>query len=174
MNAGSAKRPPGGDSHAGAEENPGPLPAAVHASALVIGESGVLIRGKSGAGKSSLVMALLDAASRRHLFARLVADDRVQLHVAGDRLLASPHPAISGLIEERGAGILSRDFEASARIACVVDLLPEMGASVPARLPELSELTTNIGEIPLRRIVLPAGMPSETAARRILAIFTDG
>ncbi|MDB5649623.1 MAG: hprK, partial [Hyphomicrobiales bacterium] len=75
-----------------------PLPAAVHASALVVGETGILVRGRSGTGKSSLVMALLDAAARRNLFARLVADDRVCLHVAGDRLLATPHPAIAGLI----------------------------------------------------------------------------
>jgi serine kinase of HPr protein (carbohydrate metabolism regulator) len=146
---------------------------AVHASALVIGEAGVLIRGASGSGKSSLVMAILDAARRSNLFARLVADDRVELHVAGDRLLACPHPAIAGLIEERGTGILPRPHEACARISCVVDLVPA-GAPSRDRMPGLADLTTDIGEISLRRIALPAEMPSETAARRILAVFGNG
>lgn len=146
----------------------------VHASALVIGEAGVLIRGPSGAGKSSLVLALIEAAQKRQLFACLVADDRVELHVAGDRLLACPHPAIAGLIEERGTGILAQPHEACARISCVIDLVAPGDGGTLARMPEMEDLTTQIGEISLRRIALPAEMPSETAARRILTVFTSG
>jgi HPr kinase/phosphorylase len=152
-----------------------PLPAAVLASALVVGETGILVRGRSGTGKSSLVMALLDAAARRNLFARLVADDRVCLHVAGDRLLATPHPAIAGLIEERGTGILARPHEASVRISYVIDIVqPDRAANQPPRMPEPADLTTRIDNISLRRLILPANLPSETAARRILGLFIDG
>lgn len=49
----------------------------VHGTAAVVGEAGVLIRGASGAGKSSLALALVDAAAARGLFARLVGDDRI-------------------------------------------------------------------------------------------------
>ena len=61
-------------------------PATIHACALVIGETGVLIRGASGAGKSSLVLALLEAAAAKGLFARLVADDRVALRASETRI----------------------------------------------------------------------------------------
>ncbi len=43
---------------------------ALHATALVVGESGVLLRGPSGAGKSSLALALIRAARERALFRR--------------------------------------------------------------------------------------------------------
>ena len=49
---------------------------ALHATALVVGESGVLLRGPSGAGKSSLALALIWAARERAVFAALIADDR--------------------------------------------------------------------------------------------------
>ena len=54
------------------------VPATAHASAVVVGGHGVLIRGASGSGKSSLVLGLIDAQSPP---AMLVADDRVRLSV---------------------------------------------------------------------------------------------
>lgn len=148
---------------------------AVHASALVLGETGILIRGPSGAGKSALVLALLEAAAGRCLFARLVADDRVRLMVSGERLLAAPHPAIAGQIEDRGRGIFPLAHESCARIGYVVDLVAaDRAADIPARLPDDADLNTIVADITLKRIVIPTDMPSETAARRILTIFTNG
>ena len=144
-----------------------PAPDTIHGCALVIGETGILIRGRSGAGKSSLVMALLAAAAARPIFARLVADDRVALHASGDRLIAAPHPAIAGLIEERGSGVLPLGHERGARIAVVIALIPGGGP----RLPSEAELTTEIDGIVLRRMALPAEMAPETAARRLLSNF---
>ena len=40
-----------------------PLPSTIHASAVVIGETGVLIRGASGAGKSTLARSLIAAGA---------------------------------------------------------------------------------------------------------------
>ncbi|MDB5545570.1 MAG: hypothetical protein JWO64_2719 [Hyphomicrobiales bacterium] len=142
-------------------------PATVHGCALVIGETGVLIRGKSGAGKSSLAMALLEAAAAKGLFSRLVADDRVALHAVGDRLIAAPHPALAGFVEQRGSGILPVSHEKSARITCVIDLVEGGGD----RMPEALDLQAEVEGVTLRRVVLPSELPIESAARRVLAIF---
>ncbi len=61
---------------------------------------GVLIEGPPGAGKSSLALALMDRG------AVLVGDDGVSLARDGARLIASPVPATSGLLEVRNLGIL--------------------------------------------------------------------
>ena len=76
----------------------------IHASTIAIGEAGVLIRGKSGAGKSVLALALITLAKQEGLFARLVADDRTALSARGGRLLARPVAPLEGLVERRGFG----------------------------------------------------------------------
>lgn len=76
----------------------------------------MLIAGRSGAGKSDLAMRLIDRG------AVLVADDYVQLCREGERLIASPPPALAGKIELRGVGILTLPFVAEATVALLVDL----------------------------------------------------
>ena len=98
-------------------------PVSLHGAAVAVGEAGVLIRGVSGAGKSSLALALVEAAVARGMFARLVADDRVLLEVLNGRLLARPHPAIAGRVERRGQGIGLVDHEAAVVLRCVLDFL---------------------------------------------------
>lgn len=144
-----------------------PAPATIHGCALVIGEKGVLIRGASGAGKSSLALALAEAAAEKGVFSRLVADDRVALHAAGGRLIAAPHPALAGLVERIGCGITPISHEKTTRITCVIDLVPGGGE----RLPEEGDLQVEIEGITLRRLALPSELPTESAARRILAFF---
>ncbi len=61
-------------------------------------DRGLLLLGRSGAGKSDLALRLIE------LGGRLVADDLVRLEVRGDRLVARAHAA-QGLIELRGQGI---------------------------------------------------------------------
>ena len=108
-------------------------PISIHASAVVVGEACVLLRGPSGSGKSGASMALIELAKMRRLFARLVADDRVRLEVKGGRLIASPHPAIAGRIERRGQGIYAAPHLPNAVVALVVDLAAER--QIP-RLPD--------------------------------------
>lgn len=69
---------------------------AVHASAVLVGERGVLIRGVSGAGKSLMALALVGRVRREGGFAALIADDRVWLDVASDRLIARGAPISPG------------------------------------------------------------------------------
>jgi serine kinase of HPr protein (carbohydrate metabolism regulator) len=145
-------------------------PSAVHATAVAIGEAGVLIRGVSGAGKSRLALAILAEAGRKGLFARLICDDRVRLSLAGGRLLAHAHPAIAGMIEGRGEGILAMAHEASAVVRAVVDLVDSQ-AGLPPRLPDSGEKTTEIGGISLPRLSLCQNRPAGEAAQRILAFL---
>lgn len=97
----------------------------VHATCLVVGEAGVLIRGEPGAGKSALALALIDRVGLRGDFAALVADDRVRLAVVDGRLAARPHPDIAGLIEIRGYGIVAIASVEACTLRLVVDLVAD-------------------------------------------------
>jgi serine kinase of HPr protein (carbohydrate metabolism regulator) len=150
--------------------------AQIHASALVIGEKGVLIRGASGAGKSALALAMIEAArGGASLFARLIGDDRVLLSRAGPHVVARPHPAIAGLIEKRGQGLASVKHEPGALLSCVIDLIAQgaHGADVPPRMPAAQDLIAIIESVELPRLMLPAGLASVDAARRALAFIAQ-
>ncbi len=77
---------------------------------------GLLILGASGSGKSALALTLMA------LGARLVADDRTWLALAGGGFWATCPPTIRGRIEARGIGILAADAQPGGRLAAAVDL----------------------------------------------------
>lgn len=142
-----------------------PDPDTVHASAVLVGGRGVLIRGASGSGKSSLALALLFGGV---VDATLVADDRVALAVAGGRLLASAPEPIAGLIEVRGVGIVRRPHVAAA-IDLVVDLAPL--AECP-RLPDDAAAAVVIAGMRLPRIFVAVGAADgATRVRAALSRF---
>jgi serine kinase of HPr protein (carbohydrate metabolism regulator) len=140
--------------------------SAIHASALVLGEAGVLIRGPSGSGKSSLTLALLALAGERGLFAALIGDDRVLIGASGERILASGAPNVRGLIERRGYGIVRAPTEPCAVVRLVVDLSPR-GERGP-RLPDEGALTVSLGEIALPRLAFD---PTSAAVERAYAVL---
>ena len=126
----------------------------VHASAVLVGERALLIRGPSGSGKSRLAFALLDAARTGILrYARLVADDRVRIFAAGGRLLAAAPETIRGMIEVRGLGVRRVDCEPLALVGFIVDLAAPDGA----RLPEASAGETEILGVKVPRMPVAAG-----------------
>lgn len=134
----------------GAERNIAAAPGGtVHATAVVIGETGVLIRGGSGSGKSTLARQLLERAARAGRFARLVGDDRVTLASAHGRVVAHAVPAIAGLLEVRGVGIVTVPFLPSAVIGLVVD-----SDVTPDRLPEPCDKVTDILDTRLPRLAV--------------------
>jgi serine kinase of HPr protein (carbohydrate metabolism regulator) len=95
----------------------------VHASAVLVGERAVLIRGAAGSGKSRLAWALLEAGRAGIVpYARLVADDRLRIFAADRRLLAAAPETIRGMIEVRGLGVRRVDCEPLARVGLIVDL----------------------------------------------------
>jgi serine kinase of HPr protein (carbohydrate metabolism regulator) len=126
----------------------------VHASCVLVGNRAVLIRGPAGAGKSSLALSLLDAAGARIPFARLVADDRVQLAAVHGRLLASVPAAIAGLLEVHGLGIRRVPHEPEAVVGLVVDL----AATDAERLPGAHAMATTVLGVALPRLPIAAGV----------------
>jgi serine kinase of HPr protein (carbohydrate metabolism regulator) len=93
-------------------------PLLLHATAVAIEGRAVLLRGRSGAGKSDLGLRLIDAG------AGLVADDQSELRRRADTLIVRAPAALAGLIEVRGIGILRLAALAEAPVALIVDLVP--------------------------------------------------
>jgi HPr kinase/phosphorylase len=119
--------------------------ATLHASCVVVGEAGLVIRGGSGSGKSSLARQIVREGERGGLFARLVCDDRVRLESRNGRVVASAVAAIAGRIEVRRIGLVTVPFERAAVVRWVVDLSED-----PPRLPEPTEAT-----VPLCGVAVP-------------------
>jgi HPr kinase/phosphorylase len=123
----------------------------IHASCVAVDSRGLLILGAPGAGKSRLALELMA------LGAALVADDQVALRRDGGALLAGPHPALAGLIEARGIGLLRTPHLASATVAFALDL----DEVEPERLP------------PRRaRLLLGAAVPLMLRPHRLCAAAT--
>jgi HPr kinase/phosphorylase len=117
----------------------------IHASCAARDGAGVLLLGPTGSGKSDLTLRLLDRGFM------LVADDRVEI----DEGVARPPPALAGLLEVRGLGILRLPYVSSVRLALAVELSAPARLSLPARHAELG--------LPL--VAVDAGSPS--AAQRV-------
>jgi len=135
----------------------------VHATcvALKVGRSwrALLLRGPSGAGKSDVALRLVEAGGR------LVADDQTHLGRCGKQLVATPPPALAGLIEVRGVGIVRlgrAQLQAAAPVALLVDLVrPEQ----VERLPEPAHETL-LG-VALPRLALAPFEPSAVMKLRL-------
>ncbi len=101
--------------------------ALVHGTCIAIHDTGVLLRGAPGSGKSDLALRLIDGG------AHLVADDQVSVTAADAGPAATAPSQISGMIEVRGIGIVEMPAQHSVVLACVFDLVP---AGDIDRLPE--------------------------------------
>jgi len=139
-------------------------PPTLHASAVLVGEQGVLVRGGPASGKSSLVLRLLalDPAATW-----LVADDRVSLAAHHGRLVAAVPQTIAGKLEIRGQGIVEHPYVSPVVVRLIVDLLP--AAECP-RLPEDNQTTAIVDGVTLPRLMLPVGI-ADGAERVQAALF---
>jgi serine kinase of HPr protein (carbohydrate metabolism regulator) len=127
---------------------------------VLVGSRAVLIRGPAGSGKSRLAWALIDAAAAGLIrFARLVADDRVELTASHGRLLIRAPSALAGLIEVRGVGVRRLAYEAVAVAGLVIDL----GAADSERIPALAAQTAEINGIRLPRLPVATGADALSA-----------
>ena len=144
-------------------------PTFVHATALVVGDVGLLIRGASGCGKTSLALALIVDATRDGRFARLVGDDRIGLTGAGGRLLARPHPSIAGRVEVRGLGVLPIEHEPGCVVRLVADLVSNPSELGP-RCPEHAPTATLLG-VDCPALTLLATDGARDNAARVLTVM---
>ncbi len=121
----------------------------VHASAVLVGDRAVLIRGPSDSGKSRLAFDLILAGRSGQLPpAVLVGDDRVHLDTSGGNLIVRPAPELAGLIEIRGLGIRRIEHVGEAVVGLIVDL----AAKDAERLPAAEALIVKIDGVELPRI----------------------
>lgn len=96
----------------------------IHATALVVGDRGLLILGPSGSGKTTLALALIDHFSSHGEFSRLVGDDQLFVEVRAGRLLALAPHATAGLVEVWGLGPRPVRFEPEVVLDLAVRLVP--------------------------------------------------
>jgi len=124
-------------------------------------DTGILLLGASGAGKSDLALRLISCG------ATLVADDICELFVSRGALWARAPARIAGLIEIRGLGIVKLPHAARVRIGLVVELGPS-AARLPRhrryRVP--AKLALPAKAAPHLVIIAPfeASAPAKTAA----------
>lgn len=128
----------------------------IHATAVALGDAGVLLLGPAGAGKSDLALRLIAAGWR------LVADDRVTITRDGDGLRASAPPPLAGRMEVRGVGIVAQPT-APARLALVLDL-----GAMPQRLPDAASVMIAGAALPCLAFD-PFGASAPQRAERALA-----
>lgn len=128
-------------------------PETIHGTTVALGEAGLIVCGGSGAGKTTLALALLDHARTRGAFARLVADDYTHVAVAGGRLIARAPDTIAGCAELRGDGVIAVHNLAAVRLTQLVELVTPEDAP---RMPEDAERIATLCGVRIPRLVLPA------------------
>jgi HPr kinase/phosphorylase len=136
----------------------------LHATAVIHGESGVLILGPSGSGKSALALALMARARRAGAFAALIGDDRIFVRKAEGRLVASGAANMAGVIERRMVGLIAVPHEPATIVRLVIELC-ERGKPWP-RMPDDPD-TLTVGEVELPRLALDS---SQSVCDQALAV----
>jgi serine kinase of HPr protein (carbohydrate metabolism regulator) len=132
-----------------------PLHATVVALRLGGAWRGVLIQGRSGAGKSDLALRLMQNGWR------LVGDDWVEVFACEGALYAAAPATIAGRMEVRGLGLVDRPFLPFARIALSLRLTHEPVERMPEKAQDV------IDGIAIPRLALdprPASSPLVVAA----------
>jgi serine kinase of HPr protein (carbohydrate metabolism regulator) len=135
-------------------------PPNLHATALVLGRTGLIVVGRSGSGKTELCLNLLAACRAEGVFARLVCDDQVLLSSPAGRLVATAPQTIAGLVELRGYGPAPAAHIGSA----VIDRIIRMEPTAP-RMPEPATERIHGIELPLLCV---ASDPGERGVRAVL------
>ncbi|MBU1174164.1 MAG: HPr kinase/phosphatase C-terminal domain-containing protein [Alphaproteobacteria bacterium] len=135
----------------------------LHGTGIVLGGHGLMLRGRSGSGKSLLALQLLDIWRDRGEAAFLVADDRIEITVENGRLVMSAPPNIAGLIELRGRGIVGRPSVARAPLDLVVDMTGEL-----VRFLEDEDLETELEGARLARCPVPERSVVDSAHQVLL------
>lgn len=137
----------------------------LHATAIAIGDCGILLRGPSGAGKSDLGLrcVMRGASPFGGAPISLVGDDYVVVSArlrdgsGQDQHNLDVQPAstaIAGLIEVRGLGVFKLPARTSATVGLIVDLV--MPGETVERLPRPEDMWAEICGVRIVRYHLSA------------------
>lgn len=129
-----------------------PQGANIHATAIVVGTTGLVFLGPSGSGKSQLAFDCLAEARLHGQFSALVADDQVFVSRFGAHVVASRPATIRDMIELRHGGIARVDSIPRAVLHYAVLPIERHGAD---RLPPRKPGVTLCGDICLPALHVP-------------------
>ncbi|MBP3545560.1 MAG: HPr kinase/phosphatase C-terminal domain-containing protein [Alphaproteobacteria bacterium] len=107
----------------------------IYATTVAIEDKGVLIIGKSGAGKSDLALRLIMNKN-----ATLIADDRTDIENIDEKIICSCPKNIQGKLEVRGIGIIDFPFLSSVELKLVVQLVSDYTEIERLPLPEYKDI----------------------------------
>ena len=135
--------------------------ALLHGTCIDVAGIGVLLRGPAGSGKSDLALRLIDGG------ARLIADDQVEVEHLDDALVVCAPPAIAGMMEVGGVGLVTVPWQPRGHLGLVVDLVPPEKVE---RLPATS--TISCQGVDITRVALTPFEASACAKVRLAARAT--
>ncbi len=138
-----------------------------HACLIQLEGRGVLISGRSGAGKTSLMLSLLEAAQQKNQSVNFVSDDQVILTAENGKLIGSAPIAIAGKVEIFGFGILDVPNITNSQVDLLVYLEPDEALE---RLPD--PMHSNLLDINVPCISVPE-RHEQQAVRIVLAKLTS-
>lgn len=133
----------------------------IHTTCVAIKGQGVLLFGPPGSGKSDLALRLI-----MHKMAVLVADDRTDIVIKDNQIIASCPSSIKGLLEVRGVGIQKFPHLPSVEVKLVVELVKDYHNI--DRLPEKKYYDIGGVKLPLLKLY-----PFENSATDKLVIKLD-
>ena len=101
------------------------LPKRFHSTSLVVEDSGLLIIGESGIGKSDLALRMIDSG------AMLIADDITICKKINNFIYLFSPEETKGLLEVREIGIITVPFIENIKLSLVVQLINEENIRYP-------------------------------------------
>jgi serine kinase of HPr protein (carbohydrate metabolism regulator) len=144
----------------------------IHATAIVIGKTGLLFLGPSGSGKSALAFSCLASAKSLGLAASLIADDRVLISERDGAVIAKCPPSIAGLIEIRYTGIVRLPYVSEGEMHYAIR--PVDPATAERLPPEDEQIDiTASARLPLIRVVATFANPLAIIMAKIGASFGE-
>ena len=102
-------------------------PKTIHATSVVIEDSGVLIVGNSGLGKSDLALRLIDSG------ATLISDDITICKKVEDSIFLFSPLQTRGLLEVREVGIMTVPYVDNIKLFLIVELVDHEIERLPSK-----------------------------------------